>query len=87
MLRLTEQIVKIVLSIEQKTRYHFTKEELENVYSYTLHKCKIIKEDESYIPILFENELRDYLTRKYVTQQGHKNYLRKKAMKEVSANV
>lgn len=53
----------IVKEVEQKTGYLFDKSEVNSILDFTIRKCEINKKSLEYIPILFENELRDYISR------------------------
>lgn len=63
----------IVKQVENKTGYIFEENEVREVFAYTLRKCEINGKGADYVPILFENELRDYLMRAYINLKGEKN--------------
>lgn len=63
----------IVSEVEEKTGYIFDEAEVRDVFAYTVRKCEINRKGPDYIPILFENELRDYLMRAYINMRGKQN--------------
>lgn len=63
----------IVKQVEDKTGYIFDDSEVRDVFAYTLRKCEINKKGPDYVPILFENELRDYLMRAHINMRGEQN--------------
>ena len=72
---------KIVKQVEDKTGYMFDESEVRDILAYTVRKCEINAKGPDYIPILFENELCDYLMRSYINIRGEKNRQRKFAAK------
>lgn len=83
---LEAELKQIVEEVEEKVHYHFCPQEVLDVLFYTVRKCQINGKGPDYIPILFENELRDYVMRLAINIAGHQNYLKKKAM-EAAVNV
>lgn len=77
------EMMKIVREVENKTNYGFDAEEISDVLAYTKRKCEINGKGETYVPILFENELRDYVSRLIVNHLGYLNRLKKEAMANV----
>lgn len=72
-----EQIMQIVKEVQQKVQYIFTADEVQDVLAYTRRKCEVNGKGEAYVPILFENELRDYVAREYINFMGRMNRLKK----------
>ncbi len=72
-----EQIMQIVKEVQQKVQYIFTVNEVEDILSHTRRKCEVNGKGEPYVPILFENELRDYVARERINLFGYMNYLKK----------
>ena len=72
-----EQIMQIVKEVQQKVQYVFTADEVQEFLAYTRRKCEVNGKGEPYVPILFENELRDYVARKRINLMGYLNYLKK----------
>jgi len=63
----------IVADVEKKTNYIFDEAEKIDVLIYTIRKCELNKKGEDYIPILYENELRDFVMRKVINLYGRMN--------------
>ena len=53
----------------------FDPEVIYKVIRYTVRKCELNGKGEDYIPVLFENELRDYLMRREINERGELNYV------------
>ena len=77
-----KSLAGIVSEVETKTGYKFSTQEIFGVLLHTVRKCKINKKDADYVPILFENELRDHVARSAVNCLGFMNYLNNKKEKE-----
>lgn len=75
----------IVKQVEDKTGYIFDESEVREVFAYTLRKCEINGKGADYVPILFENELRDYLMRAYINLKGEENRRARLAAQPVMA--
>lgn len=75
----------IVKQVENKTGYIFDESEVREVFAYTLRKCEINGKGSDYVPILFENELRDYLMRAYINIKGEQNRRARLASQPVMA--
>lgn len=75
----------IVKQVEDKTGYIFEESEAREVFAYTLRKCEINGKGPDYIPILFENELRDYLMRAYINIRSEQNRKARLAVQSVIA--
>lgn len=54
-------LFKIVEDTQESIGYQFSMEEIIEILSHTIRKCELNGKGEEYIPILFENELRDYV--------------------------
>lgn len=50
----------------EKYGFDISKEEVRWIEEYTKRKCEVNGRGESYFPVLFENEVRDYLVRRCV---------------------
>lgn len=68
-----EEVQKIVLGVEENLGWEFTEKEVEDVLKYTIRKAELNHKDDSYIPILFENELRDAVMREVINYMGRGN--------------
>ena len=71
-----EDIGRAVSRVENETDYQYDDEEIGKVYEHTLRKCEINGKGNEYIPILFENELKDYIIAKAINLKGRCNYVR-----------
>jgi hypothetical protein len=71
---------RIVLEVENKTGWVFMPEEVQEILAYTIRKAVLNNKSEEYIPILFENELRDAVMRDYINLMGRKNLCAKSAI-------
>lgn len=68
-----EKIREIVFRVEEKFGWEFSPEEIDNVLKHTIRKAALNHKEESYIPILFENELQDSVMREVINYMGRKN--------------
>ena len=58
-----KEIREAILRAEKELGFEIAGEDADEVLMYSVQKCKAIKKDMSYLPILYENELRDYFFR------------------------
>lgn len=68
-----KEIQRIVFRVEAKTGWTFSLQEMWEILMYTKRKAALNRKDEEYVPILFENELRDFVMRKVINDRGRKN--------------
>lgn len=68
-----QEIQEIVSGVEEKLGWIFVPEEVECVLQYTIHKSAMLQKSNDYIPILFENELRDLVIRAEINHLRRKN--------------
>lgn len=68
--KIENQMVDVLFSVQRKTGYKFDPDEVYEIARYTLRKCQVNGMGDDYAPILFENELRDYLSRKAINMKG-----------------
>lgn len=66
----TEKMYGIVQKVQSETGHDFPADEIAKVYAYTVRKCEVNGKGNDYVPILFENELTDYLTRLKINRMG-----------------
>lgn len=71
--KLTPELAEIVAVVQIKTGYEFDSYEIADILAFTHRKCQINGKGEDYVPILFENELRDYLMREMINYKSMKN--------------
>lgn len=60
----------ILFQVQREAGHTFTVDEAWEVMTHTVRKARINGKGDDYIPILFENELRDFLMRKYINILG-----------------
>ena len=53
--------------VEKNTGYAFSYSEKMNILAYAIQKIEYIQKTIEYLPVLFENELYDYVMRKVIT--------------------
>ena len=68
-----EKLYGIVQKVQRETGYNFSVDEIAKVYVYTVRKCEVNGKGSEYVPILFENELTDSLTRLEINRMGEFN--------------
>lgn len=69
-----EDLVSILDKEQCKSGYSFDGEEALKILSHTVRKCGLTGNEADYIPILFENELHDYIMRLAVNHIGRKEH-------------
>lgn len=72
-MELSNAILLAIGRVQIRTGYIFGLEELNEVMSHTIRKCDLNGKGDEYIPILFENELSDYLMRLSINAKGEMN--------------
>ncbi len=75
----------IVKQIENKTGYIFDEREVWEVFAYTLRKCEVCNKSADYVPVLFENELRDCLVRAHINFRSEQNRQHKLELQPIKA--
>lgn len=68
-----DELFDIVEDVQGRIGYIFSAQEVRKVLAYTKHKCEINGKGDSYVPILFENELRDHVMRLTINTMGEIN--------------
>ena len=72
----TDELMDIILEVQEKAGCWFSAEEVCEITQYTIRKAELNGKDESYVPILLENELKDFLMRKKINLFGRLNHVR-----------
>lgn len=67
---LAEVVVDIVEKVERSNFIKFDPLEVGEILHHTIRKAIDNGKGEDYIPVLFENELRDFLMRKEINARG-----------------
>ena len=66
-------MANILFQVQRETGYIFTVDEAWEVMTHTVRKARMNGKGDDYIPVLLENELRDFLTRKQINLLGRLN--------------
>lgn len=66
----SEELADVILEVQRRTGYRFDVVDAYEIARNTIHKAELNGKDESYVPILLENELRDFLMRKQINVLG-----------------
>lgn len=74
-------LTTVLGDVEQKLDYRFDGTEVLRVLHQTLRKIHLNGKNMSYIPLLFETELEDFVTRKHINIEGRSNQCAKFAGK------
>lgn len=67
---MVEKIVAAIESAERKLNKQIPEMVWLDVLFHSMRKCVVAGKDESYLPILFENELHDYYMRQEINERG-----------------
>lgn len=59
---------------EAELGFNIPDEVADKVLAYAKRKCSVIGKPESYLPLLFQNELADYFMRLAINLRGGRNY-------------
>lgn len=65
-----EELADIIYDVQSRIGYRFDLMEVFEIARHTVRKAELTGQDESYVPILFENELRDFVMRKCINVMG-----------------
>ena len=68
-----DELAGIVLEVQHRLGYKFDLMEVFDIVRYTVRKADMNGKDESYVPILLENELEDFVMRKQINFLGRVN--------------
>ena len=68
--KITDSMRRIVGAVEEKTGFFFMEEEVGSIYEHTARKLALNRIGDDYFPVLFENELEDYLMRRRINAMG-----------------
>lgn len=68
-----EELGGIVVDVQNETGYWFDVYDVARIAQHTVRKAEMNGKDETYVPILFENELRDHVMRELINEMGRKN--------------
>lgn len=68
-----DALADIVFDVQLRERYQFELDDIAEIIQHTVRKADLNHKDESYVPILFENELRDHVMRERINEMGRRN--------------
>lgn len=68
-----EELVDILFDVQRRFHYTFDLQDVYDILTYTIRKCELNGKGSDYIPILYENELRDFLMRREINLRGAMN--------------
>ena len=67
---MAKELHDIVASVEERCLFRFGLEETQMILNHTRRKCLLNGKGDEYIPVLFENELCDYVMRSKINKIG-----------------
>ena len=70
---LIQELTDILFDVQRRLCRTFDLMDVFNILRYTIRKCELNGKGEDYIPILFENELRDFVMREEINALGRMN--------------
>jgi len=68
--KLQEELVDAIFTAYRKTGKRFDPRTVYDVLRYSLRKLEAIRKEMDYLPLLFENELRDFAMREEINRIG-----------------
>lgn len=74
-----EKLADVVMKVQNRTGHIFDAWDIYDIAKHTVRKADLNGKDESYVPILFENELEDFLMRAEINRMGRRNLCAKSA--------
>lgn len=74
-----EELVDILFDTQRRLHYTFDVMDVYDIMKHTIRKCELNGKDENYLPLLFENELRDHVMREQINEMGRRNLCAKSA--------
>ncbi len=69
----TEQLTDILFDVQSRLGCTFDLTDVLCILRHTVRKCEVNGKGDGYVPILFENELRDFVMRKQINRSGRTN--------------
>ena len=64
-----EGLVEIVYDVQRQVGFRFDFVDLFELIRYTIRKAELNGKDEDYVPVLFRNELEDFVMRKQINER------------------
>lgn len=68
-----DALADIVFDVQQREGYQFELGDIAEIIRHTVRKADMNHKDADYVPILFENELRDHVMRERINEMGRRN--------------
>lgn len=68
-----EEYIEIIDRVQADTGHRFGCRDIFDIIIHTARKAKMIDKGDDYVFVLFENELRDFVTRLQINQRGMEN--------------
>ena len=65
-----DRLTEIALAVQERTHFQFDLLDVSAILAHTLRKVELNQKDPEYIPVLFENELEDFVMRMKLNLRG-----------------
>lgn len=69
----TEELGNIIVDVQNETGFWFDVDDMVAIMQHTVRKADLNGKDEEYVPLLFRNELEDYVMRERINAIGRRN--------------
>lgn len=69
----TEELGNIIVDVQNETSFWFDVDDMVAIMQHTVRKADLNGKDEAYVPLLFRNELEDYVMRERINAIGRRN--------------
>lgn len=73
---MNQKILEARQSAERTLGFVIDDDVADEVLAFAKRKCELNRKPDDYLPLLYENELRDYFMRLYVNLRGEMNHVR-----------
>ena len=73
----TEELGNIIVDVQNETGFWFDVDDMVAIMQHTVRKADLNGKDEAYVPLLFRNELEDYVMRERINAIGRRNLSRR----------
>lgn len=68
----TEELGNIIVDVQNETGFWFDVDDMVAIMQHTVRKADLNGKDEAYVPLLFRNELEDYVMRERINAIGRR---------------
>ena len=65
-----DRLLMIISDVQETLDYHFSPKDAEEILNHTIRKAQVTGKGIGYIPVLFENELKDFVMRTEINKRG-----------------